>query len=236
MYIIGDVHGAAWTLIKLLKRLPKEAHKVFVGDLVDRGNKSFETVMLVKAMCQRGEASCVLGNHEDFMLGANEEWWEVNGGKETLHSYDIQPNGMEKFIEHQEWMNTLPIYLEFPEVLIGPDKRMLVISHSCIYSYWEHRRDIGAKQGILWGRDFFDVDKDFGIYNVFGHTPVEEPVIKEWGAMIDTGCIFGKKEKHNKPNVLGIDVPTPKSKFAKLTAFNPITGEIVQEERDSRDK
>ena len=150
-----------------------------------------------------------------------------------MDSYHACKEIADVFNDHQKWMQTLPYFLEFPEVLIGPEKRMLVVSHSCIYSYWAVRDDTSSISDMLWSRNFEMVDEDFGIYNVFGHTPVEAPIIKKWGAMIDTGCVFGDIPSTNE-NVLSSSIPQPK--YGKLTAFNPETLEIIQQIRDIKDK
>jgi len=48
IYLIGDVHGCYKTLCALIDRLPRGADSkiCFVGDLIDRGNGSFEVVQL----------------------------------------------------------------------------------------------------------------------------------------------------------------------------------------------
>ena len=49
-YIIGDIHGCADTLQKLLAKVraaDEDAKFVFVGDYIDRGLKSKEVVGLV---------------------------------------------------------------------------------------------------------------------------------------------------------------------------------------------
>ncbi|TAH43995.1 MAG: hypothetical protein EYC69_01290 [Bacteroidetes bacterium] len=73
--IIGDIHGHADELESLLQKLGYkkqgntyshyESRKViFVGDFIDRGPKIRETLHLVKAMCDAGNAQAVMGNHE----------------------------------------------------------------------------------------------------------------------------------------------------------------------------
>lgn len=65
--IIGDVHGMFDTLQELLSTInfdPKKIRLIFLGDLVDRGEKSAECVQLVRSLCEKGEAECVLANHE----------------------------------------------------------------------------------------------------------------------------------------------------------------------------
>ena len=65
--IVGDVHGC-FDELKLL--LEKCAHDeatdtlIFVGDLVNKGPKSAETVTWVRSMANKGSAYCVLGNHD----------------------------------------------------------------------------------------------------------------------------------------------------------------------------
>jgi hypothetical protein len=72
--IIGDVHGQAGKLKRLLRVLGYEKFggvyglagrkAIFVGDLIDRGPAIGETLEIVKAMVDAGSAICAMGNHE----------------------------------------------------------------------------------------------------------------------------------------------------------------------------
>eukprot|EP00812_Abedinium_dasypus_P014614 NODE_815_length_1354_cov_261.565820.p1 GENE.NODE_815_length_1354_cov_261.565820~~NODE_815_length_1354_cov_261.565820.p1 ORF type:complete len:397 (-),score=88.99 NODE_815_length_1354_cov_261.565820:146-1336(-) len=70
--IVGDVHGECGALCALLDRLgydgdgghPEGRRLVFVGDLIDRGPDSPGVVRLVRHLVERGNAQCILGNHE----------------------------------------------------------------------------------------------------------------------------------------------------------------------------
>lgn len=73
--IIGDVHGHAALLEKLLRKLgyvkygktwghPDGRIAVFTGDLINRGPEQVETVKLVRRMVRHETAYCVAGNHE----------------------------------------------------------------------------------------------------------------------------------------------------------------------------
>ena len=72
--IIGDIHGHADTLRALLAKLGyaerggvhshPERRVIFVGDFIDRGPKIRETLQIVRAMVDGGEALAVVGNHE----------------------------------------------------------------------------------------------------------------------------------------------------------------------------
>lgn len=63
-FVIGDAHGMVDALIRLLEKLPADAEVVFVGDLIDRGDKSAQVVEIVRSCGYR----CVLGNHENTFI------------------------------------------------------------------------------------------------------------------------------------------------------------------------
>ncbi|HDR51515.1 MAG TPA: phosphoesterase, partial [Mariniphaga anaerophila] len=72
--IIGDVHGHAPLLKKLLLQLGYEktangyanpARKaVFVGDFINRGPQIRKTIRTIRTMVENGNALAILGNHE----------------------------------------------------------------------------------------------------------------------------------------------------------------------------
>ena len=73
--IIGDIHGHADALEKLLQKLgytlsngiyrhPEKRNVIFLGDYIDRGPKIRETLHIVKNMCDAGNAVAIMGNHE----------------------------------------------------------------------------------------------------------------------------------------------------------------------------
>lgn len=96
--VIGDVHGCINTLESLYGRISEKAKSVFsVGDLVDRGKYTKETV----GFCLEKNIKCVRGNHEDILLRAlenpderynrtgfsNFEAEMSLGGKASVYSY-----------------------------------------------------------------------------------------------------------------------------------------------------
>ena len=72
--LIGDIHGYAIPLRRLLKKLGyREVHGVFrhdirtvifLGDFIDRGPEQREVLSIARGMCEAGSACAVLGNHE----------------------------------------------------------------------------------------------------------------------------------------------------------------------------
>lgn len=72
--IIGDVHGCALTLERLLDTLGYKRQggvwrhprrqALFLGDIVDRGPRIREALHIVHDMVEAGQAFCIMGNHE----------------------------------------------------------------------------------------------------------------------------------------------------------------------------
>ena len=72
--LIGDIHGHAAALQRLLKSLGYSRQKgiyrhperqaIFLGDFIDRGPKIRETLEIVRPMIDSEAALAVMGNHE----------------------------------------------------------------------------------------------------------------------------------------------------------------------------
>jgi serine/threonine protein phosphatase 1 len=79
-FAIGDIHGDALHLERLIGRLPAlDAGDtlVFLGDYVDRGPASRQVVEMVRALPARTPAKvvCLRGNHEDAWLRIVDQGW-----------------------------------------------------------------------------------------------------------------------------------------------------------------
>ena len=71
--LIGDVHGCAHTLERLLEQLGYKRQRgvwqhprrqaLFLGDIIDRGPRIREALHLVHDMVEAGQALCIMGNH-----------------------------------------------------------------------------------------------------------------------------------------------------------------------------
>lgn len=131
--IIGDVHGCASALRRLLHKLDyretphgfayrdnsRPRQVIFVGDLIDRGHEIAETLHIAKTMWQQGNAQIVMGNHElsaiawhtpvsqGFLRPHNERGYRQF--QATLEQFADRPQQLAAYVE---WFRQLPLFVE----------------------------------------------------------------------------------------------------------------------------
>jgi serine/threonine protein phosphatase 1 len=206
IYAIGDIHGRADLLrdvfaaidLHLKRAGPARALHVFLGDYIDRGPSSSETLDLLIDRSQRHETIFLKGNHEAFLLEALQdanrlEAWTEFGGLQTLISYGLAPSVRPDRDEKDHLVKSLL------ERMPSRHHRLiskLRLSFACGDFFFVHA---GVKPGIalhdqreedlLWIRDeFLRSQRNFGKYIVHGHTPVAQPDIRPNRINIDTGA------------------------------------------------
>ena len=193
-YGIGDVHGMCSMLLRLMNRClddggGKRAKYILLGDYVDRGPHSRETVELLIELQRSFPAKiiCLRGNHEAMTLaavggGAAEKLWLQNGGTATLRSYGVE-RAHDLPAQHLEWFRTLPLCHDdglrlFVHAGINPDRPF----------------DQQDEQDLLWSRArFLDDERDHGRVIVHGHTPMWHgfPDLRKNRVGIDTAAGYG---------------------------------------------
>lgn len=128
--LIGDIHGYADELKKLLKKLGYSktdnyySHPnrkvLFVGDYIDRGPKNRETLEIVKQMADNGSAIALMGNHEYNALcfhykDSNGKYLRTHSEKnigqhrKTLDEFKNRQGELEMYLD---WFKTLPLFYE----------------------------------------------------------------------------------------------------------------------------
>jgi len=123
-FAVGDIHGRADLLARMLDRLEAEAAAhphlqpivVFLGDYVDRGLESAKVIdMLLSGRPHGFERHFLRGNHEQAMQAFMRDpdqgrAWLAYGGAETLLSYRVKPVFVEavgtQIIERTDWDQT----------------------------------------------------------------------------------------------------------------------------------
>lgn len=216
IYIISDVHGCFKTLLALINKLPnKEKSKIcFVGDLVDRGQNSYAVIKFI----MDNNYDCVLGNHELMFLeyapmlkddrknDSLKHWLFDSGGEETINSYSSK----KEFYKQLDFLKSLPLYIKYKDFRTK-DNRYLVVSHSSVGKVWELRKskkeedEDKFENQLLWSR-YKDTDNP-KIFNVYGHTIFEKPVITKYSSAIDLGC-YQSKDKVSNPRLCALEFPS----------------------------
>lgn len=108
-YIIGDVQGCYPELEHLLKVIhydPTHDRLGFVGDLVNRGPQSLQTLRWIK---QLPNPIVVLGNHDLYLLALGFECTQYSG-KHTLHDILNAPDKEELL----HWLRKQPLIYHDP--------------------------------------------------------------------------------------------------------------------------
>jgi len=134
--LIGDIHGQALELEKLLEKLSyskvdnvwqhADRKLIFLGDFIDRGDHQREVIDIVQPMIMYGHALSVMGNHEynaiafytedgkgDYLRSHSVK--NIKQHKAFLDSFENNPKEYEEVIE---WFKTLPLWLDIPGINI----------------------------------------------------------------------------------------------------------------------
>lgn len=141
--LIGDVHGCAHTLARLLEQLGYRLQAgvwrhptrmaLFLGDLIDRGPRIREALHLVRDMVAAGQALCIMGNHEYNALG-----WATpaaaSSGKQFVREHTprherLLEQTLAQFANHpRDWHDFLGWFYQLPLFLDAERFRMV---HAC---------------------------------------------------------------------------------------------------------
>lgn len=201
--VLGDLHGRYATMTTLLEKAgyaPDQDILLSVGDLIDRGPRSVETVEFFAAP----ERYAVRGNHEQMVLDP-ENWYEVwnypqNGGPATKRSLRAANRDVHWLRGH---VRNFPICLD-----VGNDDDPLAFrlihaeqpfdwSESQLRTFLETSTDLEAGEGrLLWGRE--DIEAAATGITPYrhpqrssrrcfcGHTPIEKILTAHNTHWIDT--------------------------------------------------
>ncbi len=128
--IIGDVHGHAQSLKKLLLKLGYKktpdgySHPgrkaIFVGDFINRGPQIKKTIRTIRTMVENGNALAILGNHEinaiishlDDGNGLPLVTPPMKNSISVLKTVKEFSGAADEWSDHRKWLRTLPLFLE----------------------------------------------------------------------------------------------------------------------------
>jgi Calcineurin-like phosphoesterase len=183
-YAVGDLHGEVTLLRRLLAAIDpgRRDRLVFLGDYLDRGEDSVETVLALVALA--GVVPCVFlrGNHDDAWL----QMWDRDG---------------ERFVKAPPMEGASSIWAAWEgrggvPAAVGRFLAGTVTAYEDAYAYYVHA---AAEPGVpfwqtpdlvrLWGLSEFRTSTyDWGKPVVFGHEEVEVPLLTPTKIGLDTAA------------------------------------------------
>ena len=187
--IIGDVHGCARELEKLVHRLDIDPHRdrvIFIGDLINKGPDSRGAFDVYKQL----RAQCLMGNHEFALLKHVDGEW--NWSRNALR---LQKEFGRHFDELIDTIRTWPGYIETEGLLavhagVRPD---LPVSETPMADLVNIRTwdGVGTDLQNPHNPPWFEFYQDPRLV-VFGHWASLEGVRRDNVIGLDTGCVYGK--------------------------------------------
>lgn len=194
-YIVGDIHGCysrvrALYNDKLRRNLSDDDVLIFLGDYVDRGDRSFETIEYLIALSRVHKTVFLKGNHESMLLEyisgkSDGRVYFYNGGEKTLQSYSREFGSFTMPESHLSFLRSLELYYEgdnFIAVHAGLNPKIDTVQGQ-------------SEEDMLWIREaFFKADKRWSKTVIFGHTPVH----------LLSGSIM-RPHYDTKRNIIGLD-------------------------------
>jgi len=214
--LIGDVHGCASELERLLDRLgyvvrhegvegardyrihhPEGRKPVLLGDLVDRGPRTPDVIRLAMHLVEEGRGHCVVGNHDDKFRRwlAGRDVKVSHGLEATIEQFERESDDFRR--RAADFIDALPHHL----LLDGGD---LVVAHAGVHADMHGEETSRVRAFAMFGevsgeRDVHglpvrrDWARNYSGEATVVHGHVAEPDVRERNKVhcIDTGCVFG---------------------------------------------
>lgn len=193
IFVIGDIHGCAATLRRLVDDTlrPVPADRIYLlGDLIDRGPDSKGVLDFIFELRERGlSVASIRGNHEEMFLQASADHtyqglWAANGGLTTLASFQADGPG-DIPGRYRDFLGSLPLYILLDD---------FVIVHAGLN--FTPSNPFEDTDAMLWTRSpFVDRQRIGGRRLICGHTTVPlsrlQASLASSKIMLDNGCVFG---------------------------------------------
>ena len=203
IFVMSDIHGQYDLFLKMLDKikLKREDLLVIIGDICDRGKKSYEIYMKCMKMRKLGyNLKFILGNHEDMFLEdlendypiRYETEYSVFRNSKYFENKDMKDWHEENFLEEIEW---LVKWLKNCPLIISGNENIFVHAGLDLKKVLEKQE----KETVLWTREEFwlmenvELEEYKGKNIYFGHTPnINGRISKKTDRIkgIDCGAFF----------------------------------------------
>jgi serine/threonine protein phosphatase 1 len=206
IYAVGDIHGRLDLLDQLLARIDADLARrpaerpvyVFLGDYIDRGSWSRETIDRLIEHGETSESVFLKGNHEQLALqclsdrGLFDQWLRL-GGLQTLVSYGVAAETLASARKITELQAAFHGALPQSHFRFFRDLQTSFTSGDFFFAHAGVKPNVELTQqkesDLLWIRgEFLSSSCDFGKVVVHGHTPTREVEVAPNRINIDTGA------------------------------------------------
>lgn len=205
--IVGDVHGDLKSLSQTIEWAQSRQHYIwFLGDIIDYGKESLETMNRIYNLVMYSKASMILGNHERKIARWIEQKEQNNVYLRLSDGNKITINAIEKLspIERKKWLGRFRALISHSTLLQKLNNITLV--HAAAHpSLWNVPNDILVEQFALYGESVHTGKTFNRIYNWVDDVPdgqlvfVGHDVQSKWPIVktntnggkvvfLDTGC------------------------------------------------
>ncbi len=187
---IGDVHGCFEELQLLLEKVKwnKDQDDLnFVGDLINRGPKSYDVLKFAKEHA----TLCVRGNHEENFL----EYLEAKKSHKPIYE-ELKHKLSTNLKTYVKWLKELPYYVEEDQFILvhaglTPGKTAQESRREDLIRIrtWDGKgENTNSRENPPWYQ-FYQGKKLI----IYGHYAIEGLKIRENTIGLDSGCVWGKE-------------------------------------------
>jgi len=150
IYAVGDIQGCLQPLRRLIRISPIDLERDqlwFVGDLINRGPQSLETLRYIKSLSEQmgSRLKVVLGNHDLHLLALAQ-----GVSKTTLTA------GMAEILEARDHIELLE-WLRHQPLMVRDSASKSVLVHAGIYPAWRIKQAAGYArevESLLQGSEY----------------------------------------------------------------------------------
>ena len=181
IFVVSDLHGQYDLFLKLLEKinLRREDLLVIMGDICDRGEKSYEIYMKCMKMLKLGyNLKFILGNHEDMLLEDLENDYPLRYETEYSvyrHSKYFERKSMKEwhkqnFFKEIKWLIK---WLKSSPLVISGNENIFVHAGLDLQTALKNQE----RETVLWTREEFWLNENNALEEYrnkniyFGHTP-----------------------------------------------------------------
>ena len=182
-YAIGDIQGCYREFIDLLNKIefdPKEDKLWLVGDLINRGPNSLETIDYIYKI--RESCNVVLGNHDLHLISVSKNLREM----QELDTLDdlLSSKNINKYIK---WLKSLPfVYQEMVNTAEG--KINFFMSHAGLPPHWSLKKASLISEELSFN---LQENTEFYLSNIYGNLPSSdiEPISEKDKLRVNTNYL-----------------------------------------------